>query len=284
MSVNQILCPVDFSDSSLNAARWALYLAQKASCPILFLHSYGAFSQDNETAISLYPEFRRISEDSMHRFLERLNPQVGMRVQSNCTPLDLTQDIRQRCEEIPNSMVVMSTHGAHGWSRFILGSNAVSVLHAVDVPVLVLPHDFTLEFAANPISEWLLAISPAETRYFEALQWIKQFIDSLGGRLTPGFVDIGTEGSGDAEYFLQWCSDHLPNCPPQLVVAEKPSFGIEELVKRSDANAVVLISREVGWLRDSLRRHTSDELVFMGKYPVMVVPERSSIFVEANPV
>ena len=283
MSYQQIICPVDFSDSSLNAARWALFLAQKASCPMILLHSYGMLVQDIETATSMYPELHRISEDSMHRFLERLNPQEGMTVQTNCTPLDLTQAIRQRCDEIPRTMVVMSTHGAHGWSRFILGSNAVSVVHAVDVPVLVLPQDFTMQPDANPISEWLLAISPAETRYYEALKWIKHFVNSLGGSLTPGFVDMGTEGSGDAEYFLQWCSSHLPNCPPQLVVAEEPSTGIEELMKRSEAQAMVLIARDEGWLWDSLRRHTSDDLVFMGKYPVMVVPDRSPTFEEANP-
>jgi hypothetical protein len=39
----------------------------------------------------------------------------------------------------------------------------------------------------------------------------------------------------------------------------------------------MMIARDKGWLRDLLRKHTTDEMVFMGRYPVLVVPERLDI-------
>ena len=277
----QVLCPVDFSESSLNAARWGMEWAALAHCPLLLVHSYGLLLQDAETAAAMYPEMLRISEDSMKSFLERLQVPQEIEVKTWSTPMDLTQELRARCQEVPHSLVVMSTKGAHGWTRYLLGSNAVSVLHSVDVPVLVIPETCLWNGRSKESMKWMLAVDPSDTSYELAIAWLQRLAGHLNSQISPGYVVDDTERSVEVEYFLQWASVHFPNQDPLMVVAENPGSGINDLMLQSKSDGLMMIARDKGWLRDLLRRHTTDEVVFMGRYPVLVVPERSAIFENA---
>jgi nucleotide-binding universal stress UspA family protein len=273
----QVLCPVDFSESSLNAARWGMEWAALAHCPLLLVHSYVLLLQDAETAAAMYPEMLRISEDSMKSFLERLQVPQEIEVKTWSTPMDLTQELRARCQEVPHSLVVMSTKGAHGWTRYLLGSNAVSVLHSVDVPVLVIPENCLWNGRSKEPMKWMLAVDPSDTSYELAIAWLQRLAGHLNSQISPGYVVDDTERSVEVEYFLQWASVHFPNQDPLMVVSENPGTGINDLMLQSKADGLMMIARDKGWLRDLLRKHTTDEMVFMGRYPVLVVPERLDI-------
>lgn len=273
----QVLCPVDFSESSLNAARWGMEWAALAHCPLLLVHSYGLLLQDAETAAAMYPEMLRISEDSMKSFLERLEVPQEIEVKTWSTPMDLTQELRARCQEVPHSLVVMSTKGAHGWTRYLLGSNAVSVLHSVDVPVLVIPETYLWNGRSKEPMKWMLAVDPSDTSYELAIAWLQRLAGHLNSQISPGYVVDDTERSVEVEYFLQWASVHFPNQDPLMVISENPGTGINDLMLQSKADGLMMIARDKGWLRDLLRKHTTDEMVFMGRYPVLVVPERLDI-------
>lgn len=273
----QVLCPVDFSESSLNAARWGMEWAALAHCPLLLVHSYGLLLQDAETAAAMYPEMLRISEDSMKSFLERLQVPQEIEVKTWSTPMDLTQELRARCQEVPHSLVVMSTKGAHGWTRYLLGSNAVSVLHSVDVPVLVIPETCLWNGRSKEPMKWMLAVDPSDTSYELAIAWLQRLAGHLNSQISPGYVVDDTERSVEVEYFLQWASVHFPNQDPLMVVSENPGTGINDLMLQSKADGLMMIARDKGWLKDLLRKHTTDEMVFMGRYPVLVVPERLDI-------
>ena len=273
----QVLCPVDFSESSLNAARWGMEWAALAHCPLLLVHSYGLLLQDAETAAAMYPEMLRISEDSMKSFLERLEVPQEIEVKTWSTPMDLTQELRARCQEVPHSLVVMSTKGAHGWTRYLLGSNAVSVLHSVDVPVLVIPETCLWNGRSKEPMKWMLAVDPSDTSYELAIAWLQRLAGHLNSQISPGYVVDDTERSVEVEYFLQWASVHFPNQDPLMVVSENTGTGINDLMLQSKADGLMMIARDKGWLRDLLRKHTTDEMVFMGRYPVLVVPERLDI-------
>jgi nucleotide-binding universal stress UspA family protein len=158
-----------------------------------------------------------------------------------------------------------------------LGSNAVSVLHSVDVPVLVIPETCLWNGRSKEPMKWMLAVDPSDTSYELAIVWLRRFADHLNSRISPGYVVDDTDRSVEVEYFLHWASVHFLNQAPLMVVAENPGSGINDLMLQSKADGLMMIARDKGWLRDLLRRHTTDEVVFMGRYPVLVVPERLDI-------
>lgn len=274
----QIVCPVDFSDASLNSVQWGLHFARQAQVPLLLFHCYSMHLQDAETASAVYAEMSRLSDEMMRDFIKKLKIESDFPIVSRCSPLDLNQELRVISDEFPMSFIVMSTKGAKGLTRFILGSNAVSVLHAVNIPVLVIPEDQSVDFFQKTPIRWLMGVDPTETKYSEALPWIHLLIGQFGFVIVPGYVDTGKEGSSHAEEFLQWSSIYFPGIHPLLSVADHPSLGIEELMRRSESDGLIMISRDKGWLKDMFRKHLSDEMVFMGRYPVLVVPDHSPIF------
>jgi len=94
----QVLCPVDFSESSLNAARWGMEWAALGQVPLVLVHSYGLLLQDAETAAAMYPEMLRISEESMGSFLDRLQVPQEIEVKTWSTPFAF-----RRCSRIGDS-------------------------------------------------------------------------------------------------------------------------------------------------------------------------------------
>jgi hypothetical protein len=125
--------------------------------------------------------------------------------------------------------------------------------------------------------KWMLAVDPSDTSYELAIAWLRRLAGHLNSQISPGYVVDDTERSMEVEYFLQWASVHFPNQDPLMVVSENPGTGINDLMLQSKADGLMMIARDKGWLRDLLRKHTTDEMVFMGRYPVLVVPERLDI-------
>jgi nucleotide-binding universal stress UspA family protein len=58
---------------------------------------------------------------------------------------DIAAVLRRAADECEADLVVMGTHGRHGWRRMLLGSVAESFVRTTDLPVLLLRHDPDVE-------------------------------------------------------------------------------------------------------------------------------------------
>jgi nucleotide-binding universal stress UspA family protein len=69
------------------------------------------------------------------------------------------REIAELPERFPVAMIVMATHGRSGWSRIVLGSVAMNVVHHTTCPVLLVPPTLSADAAAEVEGE------PAEARH-----------------------------------------------------------------------------------------------------------------------
>jgi nucleotide-binding universal stress UspA family protein len=140
-----ILCPIDFSETSVRALTYAAAIARGYDARVEVLHVVPAFDSglipampDGFSAASPYP----ISPDDI---IAEINRAVDAAHASGLNLKPLAQEGRahemivRRAQAQPADLLVMGTHGRSGFNRLLLGSVTEKVLRMAPCPVLTVP-------------------------------------------------------------------------------------------------------------------------------------------------
>jgi nucleotide-binding universal stress UspA family protein len=173
VSINRILCPIDFSDFSLDALRHGLRLAQWYSARLSLLHVYQVsqpLSVENppgSVPVFVPADPNEIAKE-VRRFCAPLVEPSGQNVEVIVTPGDAAREIRTEAERVPSDQLLLGTHGRSGFERLFLGSVTEKVLRSTRVPVLTIPPP--VREPGSPLYKTILCpleFSPASIRALE---------------------------------------------------------------------------------------------------------------------
>jgi len=145
IALRHILCPVDFSETSIRALSYAAAFAAWYDARLEVLHVAPAFDAALVPAMAdrfddgrPYPATRDDVVATLHRAIEAAGA-------AGLTPRALVQEgrahdaIANRATAEPADLIVMGTHGRSGFNRLLLGSITEKVLRAAPCPVLTVP-------------------------------------------------------------------------------------------------------------------------------------------------
>jgi nucleotide-binding universal stress UspA family protein len=268
--MNRLFVPTDFSANSRAALPVTLQLAKSLNAPIDFIHTYQMPYRSESLTDNLLKAIAERCQLDMSEWLSEFTS-GSIPVEGHCAYNGLAQELHQRAAEHPDSMVVMASQGASGWSEVLLGSNAVSVLHTARQPVLVVPSRSSWP-NDQPI-KWLYASDLQDERNPKALAWITSFAAQSGAKLAVAHVEEGTQGDGPARSFLEFAGTHFPGTEHHLIVAQDVESGIYEAARRAKAHGIIVIARRHHWLRDAFKARTSSALAYHTEFPVLVLRE-----------
>ena len=144
ISINRILCPIDFSDFSLDALRHGLRLAEWYSAQLTLFHVYQASQPLPVEGIpASVPVFVHADPNEIaaqvRSFCAPLLEPSGQKVEIAVRPGEAAREIRQEAERLPYDLLILGTHGRSGFERLFLGSVTEKVLRSTRVPVLTIP-------------------------------------------------------------------------------------------------------------------------------------------------
>lgn len=144
VSIDRILCPIDFSDFSLDALRHGLGLAQWYSAQLTLLHVYPVtYPLSVEGLPGAAPAFVDVDPNALaeavRTFCAPVVESSGQKVDVIVKPGDAAREIRQEAESAPYDLLILGTHGRSGFERLFLGSVTEKVLRSTRVPVLTIP-------------------------------------------------------------------------------------------------------------------------------------------------
>jgi nucleotide-binding universal stress UspA family protein len=235
LSLPKIIAPVDFSERSPRAARYAGRMACHFRSELTLLHvldssAYDLNAYEFSGAIigGAVEDQRRQAEAILTNFLpgEFQNMNVRRVVLSG----DPAGKIVDFAHSERASLIVIPTHGYGPFRRFILGSVAAKILHDADCPVFTGVH--------------IPDTSPDELRSFrkilcavdfcpqseKALKWASDFADEFQADLTVAHITPSLEGR--TEYFDPTWRECL---------AQSAREKIEEMLKSAGSNGTVFI-------------------------------------------
>jgi nucleotide-binding universal stress UspA family protein len=141
MTIERILCPVDFSQSSRRALHHARAMATWYEAELHVLHAFNGALQLTVAGLAALPplspaDFRPATESALETFVFANDAGPATRVVRDGAA---ASTILEYAREIDADLIVVGSHGWSGFDRLILGSTAERVLHRADCPVLTVP-------------------------------------------------------------------------------------------------------------------------------------------------
>ena len=189
-----VLCPVDFSDASRGALRYAVALAEHFYAGVTVVAVNDQFLAD-AAAAALGPAWMdQHTQQALERFVEDTfparKPQLDALRMLVATGQPATEILRV-ARETEADVIVMSTHGLSGMRKMMFGSVTERVLRDTGIPVIVTP-------AADPgpdsLEQWKggleAVLAPVDLSSWTPRQmWIAQGLaEALDARLVVAHV------------------------------------------------------------------------------------------------
>jgi nucleotide-binding universal stress UspA family protein len=141
----KILVPVDFSDRSVAAVRYARNLACHFHCELVLMHilpsipyEMGGFEFGGVVMAESFTERVPEARKELEEFLA--DELIGQKVNRVVLEGDPARKIVEYAHAEQVNLIVMPTRGYGPFRRFLLGSVTAKVLHDADCPVLTSVH------------------------------------------------------------------------------------------------------------------------------------------------
>jgi nucleotide-binding universal stress UspA family protein len=143
----RVLCPVDFSESSLRAIAYAVNVAEQSDAKLRLLHVVEApvvLNQEPSVTTPSLLAARAATGANARRHLHELVPE---RAQAYCTVDSVVaerrgyDEILRQVAELQADLVVMGVHGRGVVDRLLFGSTTHHVIRAAVCPVLIVRSD-----------------------------------------------------------------------------------------------------------------------------------------------
>jgi nucleotide-binding universal stress UspA family protein len=197
----RILCPIDFSDSSLRALDHAAALANWYKAQLTVLHVVPTF-EPVQVRGDLGEPIQVVNPVPREQVLDELRRAVE-RTTASATPIltaaagDTTKTITDQALAIGADLIVMGTHGRRGFKRLLLGSVTETVLHEAPCPVLTVPPRAGGASSEPVVFKHVLCPIDFSPSSLQALGFALDLARQANGRLT--FM-----------HALEWLSEDIP--------------------------------------------------------------------------
>ena len=186
-SLAKILLPIDFSERSALAVRYAGELARHFQSELILAHVLPLLHSEFGMQItgSMLVDVYRVRSEQAERDLNAFEPDAlaGLKVRRLLLNGDPAGEIVELARKEHVDLIAMPTHGYGPFRRFILGSNTAKVLHDADCPVWTGVHIEEARPIEAPFAKILCAVDlgPQSAR---ALSWASWLQREFHGHLT----------------------------------------------------------------------------------------------------
>jgi len=289
-SPKNILCPVDFSDLSSLALKYAAAGARLYNSKLIILHAgmfdlprYFSRGETERLAREIIKTKDVIQGDLKDHFTGVLGKAAeGLDVEFEVYELNPVDAILQTAEKRSSGLIVLGTHGLTGVKRMLLGSVAENVIHSAGVPVFTVRqkvHDFidvANQDASPHIERILCAVEVGESDR-TVLKYAASIAGSFHARLTVLFSDESLEIkdlSASREILCKWISGTINTEYDLIPVIRKGSAAdrIVEHGKEANSDLVVIGARHRLFHDAMILGRTTDLVVRHASAPVLVIP------------
>lgn len=290
IEVHKILVPVDYSQCSDLACRYALKIARVASAEIKFFHAFYSPAYDLIELTGNKATQKKLREDVTERlmvsekkdmadFLDRMRkfPEY-----SSTHPVQTSWEIRPGLarEEIPKiteefkpQLVIMGTRGLDKKENSVLGSITASAIRKLKVPLLAIPEQYT--FIGEENLNRIAYLTDFDETDFGSIKKLMGFTSLLG--LTIWCVHIGSKGGewekvrmdGLKDYFQKNYNTSQVECR-LLSPGENMLHSIDDFVKSEKINILSLTTRRRSIIDKLFRPNLTKRLFYHSNIPLLI--------------
>ncbi len=276
--MNKILCPIDFSEVSLNALEFGVALAEKEKSEITLINIFTP-SDLNRILKSDYvnQEYEKLLEmaesklKAISQEIENISTKKGL---PSCNYLlksgKIVDVIAELTELEKYELIVLGTTGYSDYDKKYLGGKAESIIQHTASSVLCVPENHTYHgikkiiYATDYQEEDKLAI---QQLVILATQ-LKAKIEVLHISHHDHTIDkaIFEEFKGELSKFI-----HYDDISFNRMVFKHIAAGLDEYMKQTGADMLVLLNKKLNFLETLFHTSLTQHLSKFTDYPLMIL-------------
>jgi nucleotide-binding universal stress UspA family protein len=290
VNFKKLLVPVDYSEYSNLASRYALKIAHKAKADIYFFHaSYSpAFDlieltgnplvqknlMENVTSSLSAGEKERL-EKFIHS-LSKLHESKGVqpdKIHSEIRYGLAEEEIISFAEEIEPDLVIMGTRGKDKKENSLLGSITESVIKKLRYPVLAIPENYT--FIGKKNLKKIAYLTDIDESDFLSIKKLMDFTNLMG--MTIHCLHIGNTFDDRDNVKMEGLKNYFKNVNYKTKVEckilspqEKMLDAIDDYIQENGINMISLTSRKRNIIEKFFRPNLTTKLFYHTNIPLLV--------------
>jgi nucleotide-binding universal stress UspA family protein len=293
-SIRRILVPVDFSEPSVNACRYAIGLARKLKAEIKLLYSYfnpiiisEPYLEENTYHYQMDETVRNIevtAKAQMQKYIQQIKRQAKneatnkIRISSHLDKGSPEDVILNYAKTWNAGVIVMGTKGMGKGSFDYLGSVTKKIITKARIPVLVVPQ----KSAYRGISYMgkILYATDFDDSDYKSLRTLMTLLRPFDIRIYC--VHIATEGETNfdkvkmnnlKEHFKNEFNDFKLNC--DLLQRNDVVQGLEDYIEEQEIDLLALTTHKKGIIERLFNPSLAKQMLFHTNIPLLVFHSRS---------
>ncbi|WP_299364355.1 universal stress protein [Winogradskyella sp.] len=263
--MKRILVPVDFSDTSKNALRYAISLFDNDQLEITVLHIYGTQS----TALMMKSIDRILisdAEDHMNTLIKEMEAEAPLVVfktkLSKNYPVSTISEMASRGNF---DFIVMGTKGVSGLKEVFMGSVAGGVVSKSIVPVIVVPLDYELKAIKNVV----FAIGDDSIDDIAVLKSLRDIVELHNSHLE--ILHISENGLPDFKDTISSLEDLNPTFTNKKAKGEDLNKQLNVHINNNDVDLLCLVNTKKDFFDRLLSGSVTLKQTFNSPVPILVL-------------
>ncbi len=267
-----IIVPVDFSEESMTALEYAFVWANVYRSDIQMV-----FVQTKKSSYAIeekleYENVEKQFQEIVHNYKHKM-PE-GCELSFIIKRGRVFQEVAEQAESFKNSLVICSTHGESGWSKFFIGTNAFRIVEATIRPVvvvsskeynyseapktIVLPIDITKETREKvPLVASIANLFDAEVHILRVTSSSEKGIHNT----------LKLYANQVAKYF----DEHSVKYKQELVIGENITDITIDYAKSVDADMIAIMTEQIKAWTNMFMGSYSQQMLNHSPIPVLCV-------------
>lgn len=279
MTMKNILVPTDFSATALNAAKYALHLAEQINAPKIIL--YNAYQAPVALdPMAMAPAVLLLDEEQLRtssmEALEHFRNTLKADCPSNCSMelfceyALLNNGLDQVCEKTGSGLIVMGITGGGLLEETLIGSNTILVSKHSTKPVIIVPKSAVFK----KIEKVAMACDFRSVIDTTPVEPIRDLLKLTGAKLMVLNIDQTREHFDPEIPFQSKMLDELfQSNYPEYHFIEQDDFmeGVHSFVLENKIDLLITIPKKHGFFDQLFHRSHTKQMAFHVHVPLMVV-------------
>ncbi len=278
----KILCPVDFSDTSLNAIEFAARIADKYKASLTLLHvftedDFAKSLDEKDKDLLTYKELLERAKKKLKTLSDTI---IKSKDFSNPVQCDnrlemgiLDEIIVAFAREEKIGLIVIGTTGISQINLTYIGSNTRKIIEESEIPVLSIPQQATY----NSFRKIVYATDLKDADKV-ALQEVVSFATIFDGRINVVHVNskygalssiLFEETITDLTSFIQYNKIRFQRIEGE----DDPGFALEKYMDTEQADLLVLLTRHRNFFENIFHKSLSKRIGYITKHPLLIIKE-----------
>ncbi|MBL3658372.1 universal stress protein [Fulvivirga sediminis] len=272
--MNKIICPVDFSDTSLNALEYAVEIARKFHSHLTLIHVFteSDFNKllDEKSVSKTFKERLNMADVKLEGIVKRMNEDYKKDGVSCEYKLELGDLMDNLLKEFKNgyNLCVMGTTGISRSNDMFWGSNTEEVIEKAKIPTLCIPIEASFEGFRKIVyaSDFM-----AEDK--KAIQEVISFATMFDARISVLHINVKNndreykEFVSDLRSFIQYQKINFVN----KEFKDEIGLGIEEYMEEENSDLLMVFRKSRGFLGDMFHKSLTSTLSYSMSKPLFVL-------------